>query len=184
VDFATFGQVLESVVTVTCGVRILPHVRETQPSDELQEAFEAAVEACRAYHDSIRLLPTSPDRCVYVEAVPGIGAVRVGRTANLLQRVRNFEHRHLKIEVILVGECTAYRDAPERAETKLFSLLDEIHLRRHNPNLYRQLPTYDWFLPDRRKLRNAFSRLCGADMPLLTRFYPMPLFERLTRFYL
>ena len=152
-------------------------------ANELTDAFAALVETCRRYHETVRRLPTSPDRCVYVEAVLGINAIRIGRTENLLQRVRNFEHSYFPVEVILVGECTAYEDATERAEKRLFSLLNEIHLRHHNPDLYGKLPTYDWYLPDRRKLLNAFSRLCRAEVPMLARFYKMPLFERLTRSY-
>jgi hypothetical protein len=151
--------------------------------DELQEALQACCEAARAYHETIRQLPTSPDRCVYVQGMPGIEAVRIGRTVDLLQRVSRFEYSHCPIEVILVGECTAYDTAPQSAEAKLFNLLQEIHLSRHNPDLYRRLPTYDWYLPDRRKILDAFARLCGADAPLVTRLYKWPLFEQLTKVY-
>jgi len=122
-------------------------------------------------------------RCVYVEARLGTRAVRIGQTEDLLQRVRRFESRHLPIEVILYGECITWEAAPETAEAKIFRLLADIHLARHNPGLYVQLPTYDWYLPDRHRILNAFSRLCNGEFPLLRGFYRMPLFERLTKIY-
>ena len=124
-----------------------------------------------------------PNRCVYVEAVPGIPAVRIGRTVDLLQRLRRFEYTYFPIEVVLYGECSAWEFAPVEAERELFSLLDPIHLWRHNRDLYTKLPTYDWFLPDRRKILEAFFRLCRGRLPLLTRIYRMPLFDRVTRIY-
>jgi len=125
----------------------------------------------------------SPNRCVYVEAVPGIAAVRIGRTIDLLQRLRWFEYSYFPIEVVLVGECNAWESAPEEAEGELFSLLDGIHLWRHNRDLYTKLPTLDWYLPDRRKILEAFFRLCRGKRPLLTRVYRMPLFDRVTKTY-
>ena len=111
------------------------------------------------------MFDVGPNRCVYVEALPGIEAVRIGRTVDLLQRVRWFEYSYFPIEVILVGECGAWEFAPEEAEAELFTLLDEIHLRQHNLELYTKLPTYDWYLPDRRKLSKLFLGCVGESIP-------------------
>ena len=119
---------------------------------------------------------------VYVEAVPGIGAIRIGRTVDLPQRLRWFEYTHLRVEVILLGCCVAEEDA-ERAEARIFDLLDEIHLRRHDPQLYGLLPTYDWYLPDRRMILYSFLSLCRGEHPLFTHVQRAPLFERLTKLY-
>ena len=120
---------------------------------------------------------------VYVQAIPGVDAVRIGRSADVLKRVRCFEYRYGAIEVILEGECITWERAPERAEKRLFRLLADIELRRHNPALYANLPTYDWYLPDRRRILDAFSQLCRGHFPLLSGFTRMPLFERCTKLY-
>ena len=121
---------------------------------------------------------------ICVQGLPGLEAVRIGRTVDLPQRLRWFEWRYLPIEVILVGECSSWEYAPEAAEIQLFSLLDEIHLSRHNCVLHGALPTYDSYLPDKRKIIAAFSRLCRKGpfpFPLLTRFFRQPLFDRVTK---
>ena len=120
---------------------------------------------------------------VYVEAVPGIEALRIGRTIDLSQRLLSFEYRYFPVEVVLVGHCIGWGKAPEYAEARIFRLLDEIHLSRHNPLLYGQLPTYDWYLPDRNRILRAFLGLCRGEFPLFTGIERAPLFERFTKAY-
>jgi T5orf172 domain-containing protein len=121
--------------------------------------------------------------CVYVEGVPGLAAVRIGRTKNLLQRLRWFEYDHFPVEVLLVGECTDCAFAPEEAETAIFRALEDLRLWRHDAQVWVNLETGDWFLPDRRRILDAFSRLCKGRHPLLARYYTWPLFDQISQIY-
>ena len=94
----------------------------------------------------------------------------------------DYKYPELCVEVILLGCCVAEEDA-EWAEMRIFRLLDEVHLSRHNPLLYGQLPTYDWYLPDRNRILRAFLSLCRGKFPLFTGIEKRPLFERFTRVY-
>jgi hypothetical protein len=120
---------------------------------------------------------------IYVMAIEGIEAVRIGRTRDLPQRLRRFDWRYPQypVEIILTGICNARDPTGERAESDVFRLLDKIHLSRHNPDLYRRLETYDWYLPDQRKILKAFRSLTRGKSPLFCSIQPGPLFECFTR---
>lgn len=184
------GRDLMRFKNIECGYACYLETGEVEMSayepltrEELDLAFASTERTFRELQDHWQKLEAAvnPDRCVYVEAIPGIEAIRIGRTVDLPQRLRRFEYRYFPVEVILTGECTAGEFVPEEAETELFSLLYPIHLSLHNPNLYATLPTKDWYLPDRHKILESFSRLCRGG--LLTRYYRRALFEDLTRLY-
>jgi hypothetical protein len=64
----------------------------------------------------------------------------------------------------------------EEAESRIFRLLDEMHLSRHNLDLYRQLRTNDWYLPDRQKILNVFWSLTRGSSPLFCSCTPRAAF--------
>lgn len=105
--------------------RLAPH--------ELEEAVRLAL---HELEDAERLARQAEGKgCVYVMAVRGIEAVRIGRTVDLPQRLRWFEYKNFPVEVILLGKCNVLNHDAKRAEEEIFQLLDDIHLRRRNPKL-------------------------------------------------
>jgi len=125
---------------------------------------------------------------VYMMAVLGVEAVRIGRTIDLDQRLRWFEYRtDLRVEIVVLGHSNALDHGAKRAEADVFALLDDIHLRNHNPQTFVELVQlgagYDWYLPDRRRIRQAFWSLYRGHTPRFVRVDEKPTFERLTSLY-
>src|SRR5947208_8217972 len=122
---------------------------------------------------------------VYVMAVPGIEAVRIGRTCDLPKRMRAHARKNGRIQYILLGECNALDPEGKRAEKEIFRLLGDIRLSKYNPELYMELVRagHDWYLPDRRRILKAFWSLCRGNTPRFVGVQEDPTFERFTRFY-
>lgn len=158
-------------------------------SDELMRALRELDEVARRLGEANRVAQYRWSKgCVYVMAVPGIEAVRIGRTVDLAQRVRRFayENQNLPVEIIIVGHCNALDPEAKRAEAEIFRLLDDIHLSRHNRQLYAELPLaagYDWYLPDRRRIKDAFWSLWRGSPPLFVHVQREVTFERFTEQY-
>ncbi|PYV47361.1 MAG: hypothetical protein DMG92_16480 [Acidobacteria bacterium] len=109
------------------------------------------------------------------------------------QRLRWFEYKNFPVEVILLGKGNAFDPEAKKAEAAVFHLLDDIHLRERNPQLYVDLvrlrsperlgPGYDWYLPDRRRILEAFWKLCRGSTPRFVGVQKQPAFERFTKLY-
>lgn len=124
---------------------------------------------------------------VYVMVVPGIEAVRIGRTIDLPQRMRSHAQKNGRIQHILLGQCNVLDTEGRRAEEKIFQLLDDIHLCKHNSQLHLELVLggtgRDWYLPDRHKIHDAFWSLWQGKIRWFADVMEDPTFERFTNVY-